>query len=149
MSAAKKIAACLCLTAQSGQYNFNRCLAHGEPGAALLARNEFVSAALHLLFLLDKRYMPFYKWQFRAARELSGAGDLPDRLAALLSAPANEKTAEEIERIAAALLDRLAAAKIVQKKPGENYLEPYAFAVLDTIENRALRTTHILDAGIE
>lgn len=145
----KKIAACLCLTAQSGQYNFNRCLAHGEPGAALLARNEFVSAALHLLFLLDKRYMPFYKWQFRAARELSGAGDLPDRLAALLSAPANEKTAEEIERIAAALLDRLAAAKIVQKKSGETYLEPYAFAVLDTIENRALRTMHILDAGIE
>lgn len=145
----KKIAACLCLMAQSGQYNFTRCLAHGEPGAALLARNEFVTAALHLLFLLEKRYMPFYKWQFRAARDLPGAKDLPDRLASLLSAPANEKTAEEIEQIAAALLDRLAAAEIVQKKSGETYLEPYAFSVLDTIENRTLRTMHILDAGVE
>jgi len=145
----KKIAACLCISAQSGQYNFSRCLVHGEPGAALLARNEFVTAALHLLFLLEKRYMPFYKWQFRAARELPGAEGLPDRLTALLSAPANETTAEEIEKIAAALLDRIAAAEIVQKNPGETYLEPYAFSVLDTIENRALRTMHILDAGIE
>lgn len=145
----KKIAACLCISAQSGQYNFSRCLVHGEPGAALLARNEFVTAALHLLFLLEKRYMPFYKWQFRAARDLPGAEGLPDRLTALLSAPANETTAEEIEQIAAALLDRIAAAEIVQKNPGETYLEPYAFSVLDTIENRALRTMHILDAGIE
>lgn len=145
----KKIAACLCTMAQSGQYNFSRCLVHGEPGAALLARNAFVTAALHLLFLLDKRYMPFYKWQFRAARELPGAGTLPDRLEALLSAPACETTAKEIEQIASECLERLCNDGLAAKKSGESYLEPYAFSVLDSVENRALRAMHILDAGIE
>ena len=41
----KKIAARCALMAQSGQYNYSRCLAHGEEGAALLALSEFVKNA--------------------------------------------------------------------------------------------------------
>ena len=38
----KKLAARLAFMAQSGQYNYSRCLAHGEEGAAMLAVSEFV-----------------------------------------------------------------------------------------------------------
>ena len=68
------------LMAQSGQYNYSRCLRRGEYGAAAMALHEFVSAGLSMIFLLNRRYMPYYKWSFRAARELpvlrEAAGEL-------------------------------------------------------------------------
>ncbi len=66
----KKLAGELLTMAQSGQYNYNRCLKHGETGAAQLATVEFVKAAMHTVFLLNRTYMPYYKWQFRALRAL-------------------------------------------------------------------------------
>ena len=45
-----------------------------------MALHEFVSAGLSMIFLLTRRYMPYYKWSFRAARELpvlrEAAGEL-------------------------------------------------------------------------
>ena len=58
----KKLSGALLMMAQSGQYNYLRCVAHGEPGAAALAAYEFVNHALHALFLLSDRYLPYYKW---------------------------------------------------------------------------------------
>ena len=48
----KRLAGNILLMAQSGQYNFDRCLKHGEPQAAQLAAVEFVEAALKVVFLL-------------------------------------------------------------------------------------------------
>ena len=141
----KKLAAVLCFLAQSGQYNFTRCLRHGEPGAAALARNEFVTHALHLLFLLARRYSPFYKWQFRAARETGVLPDVPDRLARLLQSPADERAGEEMERLADAFLCELERQGILQRRAGETYLEPYAFAVRETIGDRTLRAMHVME----
>lgn len=76
----KKMAARAVLMAQSGQYNYSRCLRRGEYGAAAMALHEFVSAGLSMIFLLNRRYMPYYKWSFRAARDLpvlrEAAGEL-------------------------------------------------------------------------
>lgn len=66
----KKIAGTLVTIGQAGSYNFFRCVRHGESGAAQLALSEFASSALHLAFLLNHCYMPFYKWCFRAASGL-------------------------------------------------------------------------------
>lgn len=66
----KKIAARCAKMAQSGQYNLPRVLRRGDRMAALLCIAEFSRAALSLAFLLNKRYMPFYKWAFRAAADL-------------------------------------------------------------------------------
>ena len=41
----KRLVGNLLLMAQSGQYNFVRCIKHGEPEAAQLACVEFVNAA--------------------------------------------------------------------------------------------------------
>lgn len=44
--------------------------------AAQLACVEFVNAAMKVNFLLQDRYMPYYKWSFRALRELVGTEEL-------------------------------------------------------------------------
>jgi len=66
----KKLAAAALIMAQSGQYNYSRCLRRGEQGAAMLAMGEFVRAASSVIFLLNRRHMPYYKWCFRAMGEL-------------------------------------------------------------------------------
>lgn len=66
----KKLAARVAVMAQSGQYNYGRALKRGDIGGAYMACGEFVRAALSAVYLLNKRYMPFYKWAFRGAEEL-------------------------------------------------------------------------------
>ena len=58
----KKIAFYAAKMAQSGQYNYKRCLDRQEIVAACWARCEFIKAATAMTYLLNKKYMPFYKW---------------------------------------------------------------------------------------
>lgn len=73
----KKLAGYILIMAQSGQYNYSRCIGRGEKAAAQLAVYEFVNAAMHVCFLLQEKYMPYYKWSFRALRELT---DVPPEI---------------------------------------------------------------------
>ena len=86
----KKVAARAAVMAQSGQYNLPRCISRGDAGAAYLATAEFAKATLSMLYLLERKYMPFYKWAFRGTREFglcaAPAGEL-SRLIALGSGP--------------------------------------------------------------
>jgi len=70
----KKMAARCMIMAQAGQYNFPRSLQRGELPAALLAIARFAEAALSMTFLLNRRFMPFYKWATRLAAELPVLG---------------------------------------------------------------------------
>ena len=67
----KKIAARAAVMAQSGQYNVPRCINRGDLNAAYLATAEFVKAAVSMLYLLERKYMPFYKWAFRGMQAFS------------------------------------------------------------------------------
>ena len=64
------------MMAQAGQYNLPRMLARGDGAAAMLSITEFTHAAASLVFLLNQPitvgYLPYYKWQFAALRQLSG-----------------------------------------------------------------------------
>ena len=70
----KKIASCAFHMAQCGQYNYMRCIKHGEQGAARLALNRFVDNTAEMIFLLEKVHAPYYKWVFRAMRNLDNYG---------------------------------------------------------------------------
>lgn len=63
--AKKKLAAKAVLMAQSGQYNYPRCMKRGDSCGAYLACGEFVKTALSAIYLLNEAYMPFYKWAFK------------------------------------------------------------------------------------
>ncbi len=71
----KKIASRCMIMAQSGQYNFMRCVKRNELVAAQCAENEFINTAISMVFLLNKRYKPFYKWMHHALQQLPILGN--------------------------------------------------------------------------
>jgi len=71
----KKIASRCMTLAQSGQYNFVRCVKRKEYVAAHSAEVRFVEGAISLVFLLNRRYQPFYKWMHRALKDLPILGE--------------------------------------------------------------------------
>ena len=142
----KRLAGRLLLMAQAGQYNFDRCLRHGEPAAAQLAANEFVNSALAVIFLLNRRYRPYYKWSFRALRALPELNGLSVPLEAILCggpSPA-EETKRGIGQVASAVTAALRAQDLTQV-PGDD-LERHAYAVNDRIADPGVRNLHILAA---
>ena len=144
----KKLAGHLLLMEQAGQYNYARCLSHGETGAAQLAAGEFVSSAMSEVFLLNRRYQPYYKWRFRAFRELEKLSELAKPLEQILTSgngPESAKTKMDlIEQICAAVRAELRAQGLSDAQ-GED-LERHAYAVNDTIKNSELRNLHVLAA---
>lgn len=66
----KKLAYHCLQAAQSGQYNLPRIIQRNDFLAAQLALSEFITHSLHILFLLNNAYAPYYKWLFRAAARL-------------------------------------------------------------------------------
>lgn len=70
----KKLAGELMQMSSTGQYNYERCVSRDDNGAAQLCIQEYVRSAMHVYFLLNERYMPYYKWRFRALRELGEKG---------------------------------------------------------------------------
>ncbi len=76
----KKIAARCMIIAQSGQYNFLRCIKREEYVAAQYAETQFCGNTISLIFLLNKRYKPFYKWMHRAMKELPILGEVTHKL---------------------------------------------------------------------
>lgn len=145
----KRLAGNLLIMAQSGQYNFLRCIKHNEPEAAQLACVEFVNAAMKTSFLLQGRYMPYYKWSFRALRELIGTEELSKKLSFLLYGDnRNEATVKQkytvIEEISSETIKKLKEQKLTQVISQD--LESHAYSVNDKITDIIIRNMNILVA---
>ena len=144
----KKLAGNLLLMAQSGQYNYQRCIRHGETGAAQLAAVEFVRHTMQTVFLLNGVYQPYYKWCFRAMRSLPRLSLLAELLEYLLTTDHGEDMARDkqdvMEGIAADIIDELQRQEMTQAICGD--LEKHAYSVQDGIEDAQLRNLHILAA---
>ena len=139
----KKIACCALHMAQSGQYNYKRCLSHGEVASARLALDEFVRNAAELTFLLEGRHAPYYKWIFRAMRELTNLSYMADKLTALSTLPSDETLKIEllIEEISVEFTDEFKRQGITEATC--NFLESHAYSINDTIKNPEIRNLHI------
>ena len=138
----KKLAGRLLLMGQAGQYNYGRCMARGETGAAQLAVFEFVQSAIHAIYLLNRVYMPYYKWIFRGLRDLPRLSTLAEPLEGLISSDncQPEKKIAIIEEVCAAV------AAEAQDMTGLSTLEmePQAYALNDTVSDHNIRNLHIL-----
>ena len=147
----KRMAGHLLLMAQSGQYNYQRCLDHGETGAAQLAACEFVRHAISVIFLLNDKYEPFYKWAFRAMRDLPLLPELEKELTDIISTPNDPETSFKkytiIEETASAIISALSDLGFTKASCGD--LEKHAYSVNDAVSDGRLRNMHILcGAGV-
>ena len=167
----KKLAGQLLLMGQSGQYNYRRCLQHGEAAAAQLAAVEFVKSTMAAVFLLNDVYQPYYKWCFRAMRALPKLALTAELLEYLLTTDNEPDTAEEksrvMEGIAADVIGELreqgllgelreqglTGTDVNRETQGRGLtgavgadLEKYAYMVNDMISDAQIRNMHILAA---
>ena len=83
----KKLAESLSRAAQAGQYNYARAMKRGERIAAEIALTEFVKETMQIVYLLNKKYAPFYKWMHRGMKELVVCSEIGDMLALLYQIP--------------------------------------------------------------
>ena len=144
----KKLAGQLLLMGQSGQYNYLRCISHGEKAAAQLAAVEFVRSASSVLFLLNRRYQPYYKWCFRAMRSLPRLSILAELLEYLLTTDNEDgiymDKYDVIESISSDIAAELERQNLTGVSAAE--LEKHAYSVNDSIDDPDLRNMHILAA---
>ncbi|MBQ2812638.1 MAG: DUF4037 domain-containing protein [Clostridia bacterium] len=145
----KKLAGNLLLMGQSGQYNYKRCALRNETAAAQLSVFEFAKATLNTAFLLSEKYMPYYKWSFRALRELSPdykalASDLEYLLSSGNDETQLKKKCEIIENICTDISQKLKEQGIADAVGADT--EWLAYAVNDMIKDNAIRNMHILAA---
>jgi hypothetical protein len=142
----KKLAARVAVMAQSGQYNYNRCLRRGDRSAAFLACAEFVKSALSAIYLLNRRFMPFYKWSFRGTAELSHLTGTVEALRALsLPAQANETMTEKselIENICASIGKELVRQSLSEST--STFLLDYCRDIMAGISDERLRRLHVM-----
>ena len=142
----KRLAGHLLMMAQSGQYNFQRCLKHGEKGAAQLAAGQFAEHAMFTAFLLEGKYKPYYKWSFRALRELPGGEDLARSLEWLITTGNEDGIAEDkyfcMEGIASEVIERLQEQELTRAVCGD--LEKHAYSVNDSIGDAGIRNLNVM-----
>ena len=89
--------------------------------------------------------MPYYKWCFRGLRDLPVLGSLSADLEYLISsgnAAEAVKKAEIIERVCAAVADKLREQGIISGSGSD--MEATAYAVNDKITDGYVRNLHIL-----
>ena len=139
----KKLAGNLLYAAQSGQYNYERCLIHGEKAAAQTALFTFTESAMHCFFLLSGRYMPYYKWRFRALRELPDYAEFEALLERLITTGNEEAQIPEKQEIIREILSRIVSdcGFPADTDPGDA-----AYRLNDSIGDADIRSLHILTA---
>ncbi len=138
-----KIASSVLLMAQSGQYNYSRCLSHGEKISSAVALTQFAENTAKTVFLLNSKHMPYYKWAFRAMRGLPILGSLADDLETLLECPYDrEKNIPIVEKIASQVADELRFRDLSDRT--EDYLEPYAYCIHNRIADPSLRNSPVI-----
>lgn len=144
----KKLAGNLLLMGQAGQYNYSRCLSHGENAAAQLSVFEFVKSSLNCIFLLNNTYMPYYKWSFRALENLPILSTLSQDMEYLISSGNGkieaDKKAEIIEKICSDIISEVINQGLSDFS-GDS-AEGHAYAVNSRITDPEIRNLHILFA---
>ena len=75
-----RIAEQLHLYASSMQVNYARCMTRNDTVAAELCRSQGLTAAMELFFLLKREYPPYYKWTYRALKELDAEGTFSEKI---------------------------------------------------------------------
>lgn len=138
----KRLAKHLILASQSGEYNYKRILSHGEKAAASFALFEFVDNASYILFELNNKPTPYYKWRFRSARTLMVCSKVLPLLEALLLDEKCDKIAL-IASITNSFCLELFKSGYTQTLCTS--LEEASFQTQSGIENQQLRKTHIME----
>ena len=135
-----KIAARCMKIAQSGQYNLGRCLKRGEFVAARIAEAEFISESIHMIYLLNKKYMPFYKWMHKDMQFLPILGKEVHNILDKLISVQNSKKPETTEEICSLIINEMKRQGISENK--SDFLLDHGPDIQKKISDESLRNSN-------
>jgi len=142
----KKVAAKMVRMGLAGQYNYSRCIAHGDKVAAQIALSKFVEDGVALAYIMNNRFAPYYKLAFRGMRLLPSFNDLYEKFEYLLCASNNGddyfKKLETIEDVAKEFIDYFKANG--DSEATCNNLDTHAYYLLNKIKDPELRNLNIM-----
>ena len=111
-----------------GQYNYIRMLKRGEKVASELALAGYMEHTMKLVYLINRKYAPYYKWLHRGMRDLEKAAVIMDIFNAVYDMPKGDERIRMTTEIVAAIiieeLERIGMAQGVPKE--EKYLDVYS-----------------------
>ncbi len=120
----RRLGQALGLMAQAGQYNYGRMCKRKDWEAAFLCISEFVNGAIEAGYLLNRKYMPFYKWKMRGMEDFTCLTSLREGLSALIGMRSSEQAEEatrQIEHICNLFVQELNRQGLTRSK--ESFLE--------------------------
>ena len=138
----KKIAARAVTMAQAGQYNYIRCRKRKDQVAAVLSLSEFMKASCSMIHLLNRQYMPFYKWSYKSAEKQPILGNTAQRLCLLAKSPLAWENEGIIEQICIEVKEELRRQRLTDLDC--DFLEPHGTEIMSRIEDMRIRTLPVL-----
>ena len=135
-----KIASRCMKIAQSGQYNLGRCLKRGEFVAARIAEAEFINESIYMIYLLNKKYMPFYKWMHKDMQFLPILGKEVHNLLNNLISIQNSEKPETAEKICGLIINELKMQGISENK--SDFLLDHGPDIQRKISDESLRNSN-------
>lgn len=153
----KKIARCLAKMAQSGQYNYARCMQREDEVAATLALNEFIDQTLSLLYLLNKKYKPYYKWSYYGLKDCTCLQAVTPLLLQLVQLPSQKQhwpqknniinTDDQkvvlIEKICQLVIGELHRQGL--STSDDDFLDNHTLEVMSHIQDDHIRMKHVME----
>ena len=144
----KKIAREAALMAQSGQYNYGRMLGRGDKVAAQVALAEFEKHTMQMVYLLNRRYAPFYKWMHRGLENLPILPVIGDILNAIADMMVDdERIPQIIEIIVAHIIDEMKKQSLTAGE--DNYLDHHTDNILKSIGQKDQEEKTVKDRLIQ
>lgn len=125
--------------AQSGQYNYPRCLKRNEIVAANLALSEAMNHAMAIVYILNKVYMPFYKWRHRKLQSLPILGaEIGQIIESMVKTTTiDEENTNRVERICEYIIDRLREVGLSHSQ--DTFLVAHGYEIFKQISDPALQ----------
>lgn len=121
-----------------GPYQIERAIQRGDRLLPFLSRTYFVRESLHLVFLLNGEYAPFFKWLLRAFEELpDNCGIGREMLDGILRESDEHVLLDQARQLASQLHGAL-QRRFPDITNTENPLH-FGFRLSDTIENEKIR----------
>ncbi len=138
-----KIAARCMSVGQAGQYNFTRAHARGERFVAQYAETSFCNDLMSLVYLLNHRYAPYYKWRHRGLPGLPRLGCfVHERIAAMMSAADADTKRAHIDALCAVAVAELQAEGLTGSD--SPFLVDHGPLIHQRIDDPALRRLSVL-----
>ena len=124
----RKIAQELHYSAQMGQYNYVRMLKRGEKVASEIALSGYMEHTMKLVYLLNRKYAPYYKWLHRGMADLEKAAVIMDIFNAVYDMPkGDERIRMTTEIVAAIIIEELEKLNMTGGVPKEEkFLDVYS-----------------------